>query len=96
VNCDEFLPHSSLGDLTSKQFVDNFKNRTKSQQLHFWLDQFSSEASIQTAGAGGVCGRETHSRVGTMLAGRSVASVNGEESKKENLGEKNVEGKGFS
>jgi putative transposase len=32
---NEFRPHSSLGDLTPRQFVDKFKSRLKSQKTSF-------------------------------------------------------------
>jgi putative transposase len=32
---NEFRPHSSLGDLTPRQFVDKYKNRTRSQKTPF-------------------------------------------------------------
>jgi len=41
---NEFRPHSSLGDLTPRQFVDKFSTRIKAKKLHFWLDRFSGEA----------------------------------------------------
>jgi len=41
---NEFRPHSSLGDLTPRQFVDKYKSSLEAEKLHFWPDHFSSQA----------------------------------------------------
>jgi putative transposase len=41
---NEFRPHSSLGDLTPRQFVDKYQISLEAKKLHFWPDQFSGEA----------------------------------------------------
>jgi putative transposase len=41
---NEFRPHSSLGNLTPQQFVNNTRLAKEVKKLHFWLDQFLGEA----------------------------------------------------
>jgi putative transposase len=49
---NEFRPHSSLGDLTPRQFVDKYKISLEAKKLHFWPDQFSGEAPCQVSAQG--------------------------------------------
>jgi putative transposase len=41
---NEFRPHSSLGDLTPRQFVDKYKSSLEAKKLHFWPDHFLDQA----------------------------------------------------
>jgi hypothetical protein len=41
---NEFQPHGSPGDLAPRQFIDKYTDSLRSQEFHFWLDQFSGEA----------------------------------------------------
>lgn len=65
---DELLNEEVLDTLGGGESA--CKGLAKGLQLH----QAAQLVGIQTAGAGGACGRKTHSRAGTMLGGRSKES----------------------
>jgi hypothetical protein len=49
---NENRPHSSLDNVTPRQFVDKYKISLEAKKLHFWPDQFSGEAPCQVSAQG--------------------------------------------